>query len=191
MKLHLQIERRVLQSLEKVVSKDPVRYVLQGFNIRSLNGFTVITACNGTHLVSIQLATTSEEFDFILPSYIPPTSKLGCLMEVDTDAKTVTYHQSKCDVVYKLIDGKYPEYTKVVPQVVTGTGSIVFNISKIELILSAALVYNTKASVFITPNDKNAAIIALGECPEWFGLLMPIMNVTEIKIPTWIQSKQP
>lgn len=191
MKLHLQIERRMLQSLAKIASKDASRYILQGFNVKSLNGFTVITACNGVHLVSIKLNATNEEFDFIIPSYIPPASKVGCFIEVDTDVKTVTYHQGECDVVYQLIDGKYPDFTKVVPPAATGTGSIVFNISKIEIILASALAYNPKASVFITPNDKNAAIIALADCPEWFGLLMPITHHQEIKVPTWIQSKQP
>lgn len=189
MKLHLQIERRVLQSLAKIASKDQTRYILQGFNVRSLNGFTVITACNGVHLVSVQLNPTSEEFNFNLPSYIPPPSKSGCLIEVDTESQTAIYHQSSCDVAFKLIDGKYPEFTNVVPKVISGQGKIVFNLTKIDLMLSSALAYKPKASVFVTPNGTDAAIIALADCPEWFGLLMPINHQPDIDIPSWIKPK--
>jgi len=190
MKIDLTIPRRVLQSLAKIASKDAIRYILNGFNVRSLNGFKVMTATNGVHLVSIQLDFhNGEDFDIILPAFLPPPSRVDYVVEVDTETKTATYLHPGYTTVHKLIDGNYPNFLHCVPSETSGQGKIVFNLSKIELIIASAKLYSPKGSIFITPNQTNAAVVAITDSPEWFGMLMPINHQSSIDIPAWIKPK--
>jgi len=186
MKIELTIPRRAFVSLAHIVSKDRTRYMLNGFNVRSLSGYVVITACNGVHLVSIQLSPTSESFDVTLPFFIPKGVLGNCMVDIDTEANEATYREADCKIVRNLLDGIYPNFLKAVPALVKHTGEIAFNIGKLNTILDSALAYSPKGNVFIAPNEKDAATVAITDSPEWFGLLMPIHHVQKVETPKWL-----
>lgn len=186
MKIITEIGWNVFASLKKVASKDEARYTLYGFNLRSLNGFIVATATDGIGLVSIRLGLwTGDDFNVVLPPFVPSRSKVLTCVEIDTDVKQVLYKQSSHNEIYKLIDGQFPNFTHVTDIALTGNGKLTFNISKISTLIDAAKIYAPNENLFISPNDTNASLAAISRCPEWFGMLMPVS--TEVSIPTWLK----
>ena len=186
MKIELTIPRRAMLSAQKAISKDETRYVLTGFNLRSLNGFAVLAATDGKQLISIQICPTQQEFNVILPNFIPQSGSIDPWAEIDTETGRVKWITADRETSFRLIDGKYPDYPTVFMDVVSQQGLVCLNTRLFRSIMSSAEAYAPKEALFVTPNQQNAAVFAISNCPEWYGLLMPVRDVG-FTPPTWLK----
>ena len=186
MKIQEIIETKILRSVKHAISHDEARYVLTGINVRNLNGFMTFTATNGRYLISIQGPSVGDnDFNVIIPVVVPAGAKV--MMEIDTDSKTISYFSPR-KVTYELIDGTYPDFLSVIPKQEAALDAALINVSHLETFIKAAKAYKSDAGLFLSPQKRDANIIALHDCPEWFGLIMPMTGMTKIEIPAWLKT---
>ena len=89
MNIEISIEPRIIAALKHIVSKDETRYILQGINLRSLDGKATFTATNGRALASIQAEISiPDDLNIILPARIP--NRLNSI-QINTDSNKITY----------------------------------------------------------------------------------------------------
>lgn len=183
MKHELTLDRKIIASLKHIVSKDKARYTLMGISLRCLNGLPTFTATNGKSLVSIQgNEILNKDIDVIIPTRIPHRL---CTVIIDDEAKTITYKEPGCETILPLIDSKYPNYLKVVPNELGKIEPVTLSIHLLEDVMKSAKAYGgNKNGLYCHADRKDASIFALDGCPEWFGMLMPIRS--DVTIPSWL-----
>lgn len=191
MNIEITIEPRIIAALKHIVSKDETRYVLQGINLRCLDGKATFTATNGRSLASIQSdVQITEDLDVVLPTRVP--HKLNQIT-IDTDSNKITYVEPGQELTLKLIDGKYPNFLSVIPEVAKEPRHSTFGVHQLEEIMACAKAYAKKtklsddAGLYCLPQGAGPSIFALGGYPEWFAMLMP--RKTEPTIPNWLKKK--
>lgn len=195
MNIEISIEPRIIAALKHIASKDETRYVLQGINIRKLDGRLTFTATNGSSLASIQgtqieSVSIPDDLDIIIPTRIP--HKLNQI-NIDTDSHKITYLEPGQDITLKLIEGKYPNFLSVIPEQTTEAKHAPFGVHHLEEIMACAKAYakrtklNDDAGLYCLPQGKGPSIFALGGYPEWFAMLMP--RTGEPTIPNWLKKK--
>lgn len=191
MNIEITIEPRIIAALKHVVSKDDTRYILQGINLRSLDGKATFTATNGRALASIQAEILiPDDLNIILPARIP--NRLNSI-QIDTESGKVTYVEPGQEITLKLIDGKYPNFLSVIPEQTTEAKHATFGVHHLEEIMACAKAYAKKtklsddAGLYCLPQGAGPSIFALGGHPEWFAMLMP--RTVEPTIPNWLKKK--
>jgi len=195
MNIVITIEPRIIAALKHIVSKDETRYILQGINIRKLDGRLTFTATNGRSLASIQgslieSASIPDDLNIIIPTRIP--HKLNQI-SIDTETHKITYVEPGQESTLKLIEGNYPNFLSVVPEAAKEPKHSTFGVHRLEEIMACAKAYAKKsklhddAGLYCLPQGKGPSIFALEGCPEWFAMLMP--RNTEPTIPNWLKKK--
>ena len=191
MNIEISIEPRIIAALKHIVSKDETRYVLQGINLRSLDGKATFTATNGRALASIQAEISiPDDLNIILPARIP--NRLNSI-QINTDSGKVTYVELGAEITISLIDGKYPNFLSVIPEQTDEAKHATFGVHHLEEIMACAKAYAKKtklsddAGLYCLPQGAGPSIFALGGYPEWFAMLMP--RKTEPTIPNWLKKK--
>ena len=195
MNIEISIEPRIISALKHVASKDETRYVLQGINLRKLDGKLTFTATNGRSLASIQgtvieSVSIPDDLNVIIPTRIP--HKLNQIT-IDTDSHKITYVEPGQEITLKLIEGRYPNFLSVIPEQTSEAKHATFGVHHLEEIMACAKVYAKKtklsddAGLYCLPQGAGPSIFALGGYPEWFAMLMP--RKTEPTIPNWLKKK--
>ena len=191
MNIEISIEPRIIAALKHVVSKDDTRYILQGINLRSLDGKATFTATNGRALASIQAEISiPDDLNIILPARIP--NSLNSI-QINTDSGKVTYVEPGAEITIPLIDGKYPNFLSVIPEQTAEAKHATFGVHHLEEIMACAKAYAKKtklsddAGLYCLPQGAGPSIFALSGYPEWFAMLMP--RKAEPTIPNWLKKK--
>lgn len=191
MNINISIEPRIIAALKHIVSKDETRYILQGINLRCLDGKATFTATNGRSLASIQSdVQITEDLDVVLPTRVP--HKLNQIT-IDTDSNKITYVEPGQEITLKLIEGRYPNFLSIIPESTSEPRHASFGVHHLEEIMACAKAYTKKsklhddAGLYCLPQGKGPSIFALEGHPEWFAMLMP--RTGEPTIPNWLKKK--
>ena len=108
---------RVFDKAHFAASDDETRYYLQGVYLHHVDGHMRGVATNGHILAQADDATDAE-----FPSVIVPSKTINALtlgdgdVEVSVSDGKIRFATDNATIVSKVIDGTFPDYTRVIPQ---------------------------------------------------------------------------
>lgn len=177
------IETNALRALLPFAPKDDVRYYLNGIYVSPTRRVAVAT--DGHTLFCVRLADTTEAGpDFIVPRGLVEQAlkaagrkAVDMLLVHDAVAKRCTFSGFGGEVPAAPIDGKFPDFDRVIPQKSSGEAAH-YNPDYLVRARDSLRLINgeTRASVkFATvhPNGDGPAIVTMGDCGA-FALVMPL-----------------
>lgn len=119
-KVSARILKTALQQIVMAASNDEARPVLTGVYVHSHEGKLYMVATDSYRLAEKQLMDTDEDIDLLIPA-----SALQDLLrilgehegevEVKHDDQQVLFKVGDIELVTRLIEGKYPDYRKLIP----------------------------------------------------------------------------
>lgn len=113
--------KRGLQQVVMAASTDEARPVLTGVLLQTFEGKLFMAATDSYRLAEKQLAETTEEIDLLVPvsamqDLLRIVSDFEGPVEVVSDEQQVLFRVGDVELVARLIEGKYPDYRKLIPQ---------------------------------------------------------------------------
>lgn len=114
------IFKKGLQQVLIAASSDEARPVLTGLYIHTVDGKLYIAATDSYRLAEKEIMNTKEDINLLIPA----SSMLELLrilgdqdetIEVTNDDQQVLFKVGEVELVTRLIEGKYPDYRKLVP----------------------------------------------------------------------------
>ena len=119
-KIASNIFKKALQQVVFAASSDETRPVLTGVLIQSIGGKLMMASTDSYRLAEKQLTNHKEEMQILVPAYAMQDS-LRVIGDGEEDI-SVTYDDQQAlfsfgdiELVTRLIDGKYPDYQKLIP----------------------------------------------------------------------------
>lgn len=114
--------KKLLESVQFAMANQDVRYFLNGILFEIANNQLTLVATDGHRLAMNKLDLQEEisQTSFILPrksvvELIKLLNSQELTMQVELGAQHVRFHFDKLVFTSKLIDGKYPDYRRVLP----------------------------------------------------------------------------
>ncbi len=109
-----------LQQVVPAASSDETRPVLTGVYFHSNNGWLYMVATDGYRLAEKKLLKTKEDISLLIPAsslqdLLRILSDSNDNIEVTYDDQQVLFKVDETELITRLIDGKYPDYRKLVP----------------------------------------------------------------------------
>lgn len=155
--------KRALQQVVFAASNDEARPVLTGVYMHTLEGVLHLAATDSYRLAAKTVAKTSDIVDLLIP--VSAMQDVLRIVNDFDDAVTVTYNEQQVlfkagevELVARLIEGKYPDYQKLVPKKFTNTARIkrgdLVNIAKV----SSLFARESAGSIKITTSEDNGTL---------------------------------
>lgn len=140
-KLDGKLLKKGLQQVVFAASNDESRPVLTGVLIHSVEGKLFLAATDSYRLAEKEIGKTKEEVSLLVPA-----TALNDLLRVlgdDVEEVTVTYDEQQIlfnvgdvELVARLLEGKYPDYRKLIPSTFTVTVELkkadLLNVTKVS-----------------------------------------------------------
>jgi DNA polymerase-3 subunit beta len=176
-----------IRAISALAAHDDIRYYLNGLLIEASAHTTRIVGTNG-HVMGIYNNIDQEnELDgrvsFILPDFAlallkPAKNKLDQLViETDGARGTLTV-VGGASVNFTAIDGKYPDYSRVMPDKVTGEAAQ-FNPDYVADFKKAYKLLNAK-TFHIHHNGHGGAVVDFG-LTNFLGVMMPLRSSVSLE----------
>lgn len=190
----LTIEPKYLKALTYTMASKDTRYYLLGVGIDATEGATFWLATDG-HRIGVYHGAPSEDGHgaCILPrSFVLSVLKMGDRVtkahqfHIDFTAQTVTHVAS--GLTDKLIDGRYPDWRRIMPAKLSGE-SAQFNPEYLGDLakIAGALGYKPH-SVRAGYNGQSLALFTVDNEPDFIVVLMP-MRQDAACVPDWLAPK--
>ena len=186
----LTIEPKYLKALTYTMASKDVRYYLLGVGIDATEGATFWLATDG-HRIGVYHGAPSEDGygACILPrAFVLSVLKMGDRFtkthqfRVDPTAQTVTHVAS--GLTDKLIDGRYPDWRRVMPAELSGE-TAQFNPEYLgDLAKTAGALGYKPNSVRARYNGESAALFTVDTEVDFIHLIMP-MKQDAACLPDW------
>lgn len=205
MKITLSIESKYIAAVMVAAAKNDIRYYLNSLCLEIGQYETKLVATDGHRLLVASVLAAQDDLTE-LTTVILPRAMLDRIKLKGNTLIQIDYNQGKLEhevkVTYdgktevgRTIDGKYPDWRRIVPESVSGevaqfNRSCMADFAKV----AAFLKEKTKlpyANVRITPNGPGAAWVAFEKEPV-FGLIMPQRIDAKVELPTglpeWVKT---
>lgn len=133
--------RKALQQVIMAASGDEARPVLTGVYLHTTDGKLFLAATDSYRLAEKELATITEDISLLVPvSAMQDLLRiLGDFDEevsVTHDEQQVLFRVGDVELVTRLIEGKYPDYRKLIPQTFSTTATLqkndLLNVTKVS-----------------------------------------------------------
>jgi DNA polymerase-3 subunit beta len=113
--------KKGLQQVAMAASNDEARPVLTGVLLQTYEGKLYMAATDSYRLAEKQLADSKESIDLLVPvtamqDLLRIVSDFEGDVEVISDDQQVLFHVGDVELVARLIEGKYPDYRKLIPE---------------------------------------------------------------------------
>jgi DNA polymerase-3 subunit beta len=176
------INIEVVRALLPLVAKKDVRYYLNGVYVNFQADKTVYVATNGHVLGKYVEAVENENiFDVIIPGDVVKqlkpqrgTAKWGDLIfNPETKAARITNPGAGQDFGFAPLDGKYPDFTKVIPAETSGEVAQ-FDVDLLSLFaqVNKSFGANYPGRIKLDHNGERGALVHLCR-DEFTGVIMP------------------
>lgn len=155
--------KKGLQQITLAASSDDARPVLTGVYIHSFEGSVYMVATDSYRLAQRKLVKSAQDIDVLVPA----TAMNDLLriigdgddeVQVAHDDQQVLFTVSDVALVARLIDGKYPDYRKLIPGSFSTTAKLkradFINITKV----SSLFARESAGSITIKVSDKTVSI---------------------------------
>lgn len=113
--------KKSLQQVVIAASNDEARPVLTGVYLHTVDGGLYMAATDSYRLAEKELSKTDEEIDLLVPvtamnDLLRIVSDSDDEVRVTSDDQQVLFQVGDVELVARLIEGKYPDYRKLIPQ---------------------------------------------------------------------------
>jgi DNA polymerase III subunit beta len=113
--------KKSLQQVVIAASGDEARPVLTGVYMHTVEGKLYMAATDSYRLAEKELSTSKEEIDLLVPvtamqDLLRIVNDVEDDVQVTSDDQQVLFRVGDVELVARLIDGKYPDYRKLIPQ---------------------------------------------------------------------------
>jgi DNA polymerase-3 subunit beta len=151
--------KKALQQVVFAASADETRPVLTGVLLQTIDGKLVMAATDSYRLAEKQLGANKHDIHLLVPA-VAMHDLLRLLGDGDEDVKVthddqqVLFKVGDIELVTRLVDGKYPDYTKLIPAGFTTQATLkkadLVNVTKV----SSLFARESGGSVTIEVDDK-------------------------------------
>jgi len=152
--------KKALQQVVFAASNDESRPVLTGVFLHTVDGNLYMAATDSYRLAEKNLGPNDQEFDLLIPG--SAMQDLLRIVSDFTDEVTVTHDEQQIlfqvgdvELVARLIEGKYPDYRKLIPQSFETTAALkradFINVTKV----SALFARESAGSVTINVDEES------------------------------------
>lgn len=112
--------KRALQQIVFAASGDESRPVLTGVYMHTLDGELFVTATDSYRLAEKSLGKNSQDVQVLIPAtamqdLLRIVGDFDGEVEVTHDDQQILFHAGDVDLVARLLEGKYPDYRKLIP----------------------------------------------------------------------------
>lgn len=165
--------KRSLQQVIMAASTDESRPVLTGVLLQTADGVLHMAATDSYRLAEKSLGTNAEDIQLLIPvtamqDLLRIVSDYEEEVRVTHDDQQVLFHVGDVDLVARLIDGKYPDYRKLIPSEFTTTAVVkradLLNVTKV----SSLFARESAGSVTIQV-DETAGTISIHSIASQLG----------------------
>ena len=152
--------KKGLQQVAFAASSDETRQVLTGVYFHTKSGKLFIAATDSYRLAEKEIGKNSEEVDILVPAsamqdLLRIMSEYDGEVNVTHDGQQVLFHVGDVELTARLVEGKYPDYQKLIPSdfssTITLKRSDFVNVTKV----SSLFARESAGSVTIEVDDKN------------------------------------
>lgn len=176
-----------------------VRYYLNGVMVEILENETRYVATDGNRLVILRENLAKDDpaqvpAQIIVPNEIVKAIKPAFKKQSHADL-SYSDNVGECkisglavDLSFRPIDGKFPDYLRVIPAGKPSMESGQFNpdyLADFKRVIEKA--FSSKSFPVIYPNGKESpAIVMHGGCADMLGVVMPLRGKYEYSRPDWL-----
>lgn len=112
--------KKTLQQVVIAASGDEARPVLTGVYMHTVEGKLYMAATDSYRLAEKELSTATEEIDLLVPvtamqDLLRIVNDVEDAVQVTSDDQQVLFRVGDVELVARLIEGKYPDYRKLIP----------------------------------------------------------------------------
>lgn len=190
--MKVSIVRRNLLAVAVAAAVQDVRCYLKSVLVEISATETRLVATDGAILAAIRTSAeneTTEPFSFMIPvetiSRVKSSGSDVISLEIEKDRYALD------GVAFSPVDGKFPDYRRVIPKYVNGEPSF-FDPELVARFAKIGKTLKAKGSTWIRQNGKNdAAVVLISGFEDFIGVLMPVRETEKAKcpeIPAWPQS---
>lgn len=133
--------KRSLQQVVMAASGDEARPVLTGVLVHTTEGKLFMAATDSYRLAEKELGENAEEIELLIPGsamqdLLRIVSDFEGDVSVTSDDQQVLFRVGDVELVTRLIEGKYPDYRKLIPQAFAVTANLkrsdLLNVTKVS-----------------------------------------------------------
>jgi DNA polymerase-3 subunit beta len=133
--------KRSLQQVVMAASSDEARPVLTGVLVHTTEGKLFMAATDSYRLAEKELGENAEEIELLIPGsamqdLLRILSDFEGDVSVTSDEQQVLFRVGDVELVTRLIEGKYPDYRKLIPQAFAVTANLkrsdLLNVTKVS-----------------------------------------------------------
>lgn len=155
--------KRALQQVVFAASGDEARPVLTAVYIHSFEGSLHMAATDSYRLASKDVSKTKEAVELLVPvsamqDVLRIVNDFNDLVSVTYNDQQVLFKAGEVELVARLIEGKYPDYQKLVPKKFTNTARVkradLVNITKV----SSLFARESAGSIKITTDEDKGTL---------------------------------
>lgn len=182
------IPKNSLKAMSLLASKQDIRYYLNGVLVESTSEHTRLVATDG-HLLGVfqtsETAHNDEAFSIIIPNEI-----IAKLDKQDNFLSCVDGKWNIDGISFTPVDGKFPDYMRVLPVKPASGETAQFNHEFITRFAKCSKLLNGTKYPVIAHNGNSSALVDLG-LDRFIGVVMPMRNEVKIKeTPEWLKAKE-
>ena len=175
------IDMKALCALVHLSGKNDIRACLNGVNVEFRANETVYTATNGSALGSVTQTQDNEQpATVIIPRSVIERIKLhksahaDLHMEDNTNRARLVYPAQSVDVGFAGLDGKFPDWCRVVPEKASGEAGN-YDVDLLALFAKANKVFRSKnpGQIRLEQNGPNSGAIVRLMDTRFIGVVMP------------------
>jgi DNA polymerase-3 subunit beta len=168
------ILKKALQQVAFAASNDESRPVLTGVYLHTVEGRLYMAATDSYRLAEKDLGKNSESFQLLIPvsamqDLLRIVSDFTDDVEVTHDEQQILFRVGDVDLVARLIEGKYPDYRKLIPAAFATTAQLkradFINVTKVSSLFARESAGSVTVNVDDTTQELSIHAIAsqLGE----------------------------
>ena len=183
----MQLNVNYLKAASTAVGKDEVRYYLKGVAVQANEKGIFIIATDGHRALIFRQSDSysGEPIDIIIPMETVNALKT----KEETVELTNGTQWSLGNLLFKPIDGTFPDWRRIIPSTVSNEISQ-FNYSYVGDLAKAAKALGKGTPVHIAHNGCSAALVTFGPGIDGIGLIMPMRVQSHGPTPSWVNCQQ-
>lgn len=182
------LPKNSLKAMAVLASKQDIRYYLNGVLVESNGAHTRLIATDGHLLGVFQISETAHDdkaFSIIIPNEI-----ITKLDKKDNFLSCVDGKWNIDGISFVPVDGKFPDYMRVLPANPATGETAQFNPELINRFAKCSKLLNGSKFPVIAHNGQSSALVDIG-LDRFVGVVMPMRNNIVInQIPVWLKAKE-
>lgn len=177
----IDINAKGLNAVRLFAAKQDIRYYLNAVLIQAVAGKTRIVATDGCALAAHdsdgENQLDGESYEVLIPTsafdQLKPDNQFPVTLHASADRLELSQYDKT--IVFKAVDGKFPDYRRVIPEQVSGEFAHL-NPEFIARFAKAQAIFDKKMCPLFYHNGTGSTLVALQNASGFVGVLMPLAH---------------